>query len=95
MGIYQDPRMVALYAKQSRESAGLYDEFLRLHPELDGYLDRDDWTPTEDEAFREFAATVIHRHAQERRDLVRELGGKLSPLSQFEFAPSGSTACLR
>lgn len=61
MGIYQDPRMVALRAAQSREkNAKLYDQFLRLHPELDGYIDRDDWTPAEDEAFREFAASVVH-----------------------------------
>ncbi|GAA2776886.1 hypothetical protein [Mycolicibacterium pallens] len=95
MGIYQDPRMVALRAAQSRENAKLYDQFLRLHPELDGYIDRDDWTPAEDEAFREFAASVVHRHAQERQALVTKLGGKPSPLSEFQFAQAIATACQR
>jgi hypothetical protein len=86
VGIYQHPRMLALRKKQTREAGELYDAFLRLHPELDGHVDHDDWTPPEDAAFRKFADELLYRHQEEQRALVGELGGKLSPLSQFELA---------
>lgn len=86
MSIYQHSRVVALRKKQSREAAELYDQFLRLHPDLDGYVNHDDWTPEENLAFREFTSMVSQRHKEEQRALVDELGGKLSPLSRFELA---------
>lgn len=86
MGMYQHPRMRALRQRQSREAAEVYDGFLRLHPELDGHVDHDDWTPEEDTAFRKFAGQLLCKHQEEQRALVEELGGKLSPLSRFELA---------
>jgi hypothetical protein len=86
VSIYQHPRMLALRKEQSREAAELYDQFLRLHPELDGYVNHDDWTAAENLAFREFTRILLHRHKEEQRALVDELGGKLSPLSHFELA---------
>jgi hypothetical protein len=86
VSIYQQPRVVELRKKQSREAAELYEKFLRLHPELDGHVDHDDWTPAENAAFREFASILLQRHKEEQRALIDELGGKLSPLSRFELA---------
>lgn len=78
--------MLELRKKQSREAAELYEKFLHLHPELDGHVDHDDWTPAENLAFREFASILLQKHKEEQRTLVDDLGGKLSPLSRFELA---------
>ena len=79
MSIYQHSRVVALRKKQSREAAELYDQFLRLHPDLDGYVNHDDWTPEENLAFREFTSMVSQRHKEEQRALVDEPAQQVSP----------------
>jgi hypothetical protein len=86
VSIYQHPRMVELRKKQSREAAELYEKFLNLHPGLDGHVNHDDWTAAENAAFREFTSILVQQHKEEQRELVDELGGKLSPLSRFELA---------
>lgn len=86
VSIYQHPRMLELRKKQSREAAEQYEKFLHLHPELDGHVDHDDWTPAENLAFREFTSILLQRHKEEQRALIDDLGGKLSPLSRFELA---------
>jgi hypothetical protein len=86
MGFYQHPRMRELEQKQSQEAAELYAEFLRMHPELDGYTNHNDWTPEQDAEYRILTKELRERHRAERRELVLELGGKLSPLSQFQLA---------
>ena len=85
---YQDePRLLALRKRQSREAADLYEEFLGLHPGLDGHTDHDDWSIAHSAAFRKFAAELSQRHKEERWALIIELDGKTSPLSEFELYP--------
>lgn len=86
MNINQHPDMLELQKRQSREAADKYEEFLRLHPELEGHLDGAKWTAQHTIAFREFTAPLLAKHKEERRALVIQLGGKLSALTKFELS---------
>jgi hypothetical protein len=86
VSINRHPDMLDLQKRQSREAAEKYEEFLRLHPELEGHLDGATWTAQHTIAFREFTASLLAKHKEERRALVIQLGGKLSALSEFELS---------
>ncbi len=88
MGYQDDPRMLDLRRRQSREIAELYDQFVNLHPELNGHTDHAGWPPAVSAAYRDLAAKLLKKHQKQMRTLVVELGRKLSPLSELELAES-------
>jgi hypothetical protein len=86
VSISRHPDMLELQKRQGREAAEAYEEYLRLHPELEGHLDGADWPAHHTVAFREFSALLLARHKEERRALVIQLGGKFSALTEFELS---------
>ena len=93
MNINQHPDMLELQKRQSREAADKYEEFLRLHPELEGHLDGAKWTAQHTIAFREFTAPLLAKHKEERRALVAaNASSGMSIVIWTMFNPPG--ACL-
>ncbi|WP_155942905.1 hypothetical protein [Mycobacterium sp. 141] len=69
-----DERVVALRRRHAREAGQLMSQFVAQHPDIEVDVDNADWTPEQEQAWREFTAAHREKCRAERAALAAELG---------------------